>query len=396
MSRGANGTRTTNFSVRPAIEILVPRPQADCHESVTSLQNSCRKAQHLPRSWPSAKLLVTPDTKNCVKRFTPFLHYPNKWKTSRCRAMSHGLGPQPGNGWDPVECRSRRGSGSGALCAGFSSAVFVSAGFFRGADRFVCPNDRSFILPVRAARSIPPTVHRCSSHVALKRPAPPVSLTLVPENSRSSPVQVLHCLPLPAPRGKYVEFDSFDAAYVERLRAGDIRTQEHFGAYFSTLIQVKLRSRLQSREAIEDVRQETFARFYVALREGKILHPERLGSFVNSVCNNVLLEHYRAAARHVSLDDEQKDLRACAIDLLGALAAKETEKKVREILDQLSERDRRLLREVFLEERNKDEVCRDFGVDREYLRVLLHRAKQSFKSLYKKNTGNDSPEFTPA
>ena len=118
-----------------AIGILVPRPQADCHQRVTSLQNSCRKAQCLPRSWPSAKLLVTPDTKNCVKRFTPFLHYPNKWKTSRCRAMSHGLGPQPGNpGWDPVKCRSRRGSGSGALCAGFSSE-----GFFRGADRFVRP-----------------------------------------------------------------------------------------------------------------------------------------------------------------------------------------------------------------------------------------------------------------
>ena len=207
---------------------------------------------------------------------------------------------------------------------------------------------------------------------------------------------MLHCLPLPAPRGKYLEFDSFDATYVERLRAGDIRTQEHFGAYFSTLIQVKLRSRLQSRDAIEDVRQETFARFYVALRAGKILHPERLGSFVNSICNNVLLEHYRAAARHTSLDDEHKELRSCAIDLLSALAVKETEKKVREILDQLSERDRRLLREVFLEERDKDEVCRDFGVDREYLRVLLHRAKQSFKSLYKKNTGNDSPEFTPA
>jgi len=249
---------------------------------------------------------------------------------------------------------------------------------------------------VRATHSIPPSRHRCSTHKALKRPASSASLTLVPENGRGSPTQVLHCLPLPAPRGKYLEFQSFDEAYVERLRAGDSRTQEHFGAYFSTLIQVKLRSRLQSREAIEDVRQETFARFYVALREGKILHPERLGSFVNSICNNVLLEHYRAAARHISLDDEQKDLRACAIDLLGALAAKETEKKVREILDQLSERDRRLLREVFLEERDKDDVCRDFGVDREYLRVLLHRAKQSFKTLYKKNTGNDSPEFTPA
>jgi RNA polymerase sigma-70 factor (ECF subfamily) len=249
---------------------------------------------------------------------------------------------------------------------------------------------------VRAARSIPPTGRVRTCHTALKR-AP---LTLVPENVHVSPLQVLHCLPLPVPRGKLLQFHSFDESYVERLRAGDYRTQEHFGAYFSTLIQVKLRSRLPSREAIEDVRQETFARFYVALREGKILHPERLGSFVNSICNNVLLEHYRSTARHSSLDDdnddEQKDFPSRAMDLLSVLVAKETVQKVREILEQLSERDRRLLREVFLEERDKDEVCRDFGVDREYLRVLLHRAKQSFKSLYKKNTGNDSPEFTPA
>jgi RNA polymerase sigma-70 factor (ECF subfamily) len=247
---------------------------------------------------------------------------------------------------------------------------------------------------VHAARSIPPPGRRCSSHAVSKRAA----LTLVPENSHSPAPQVLHCLPLAAFRGRLLQFHSFDETYVERLRAGDFRTQEHFGAYFSKLIQVKLRSRLQSREAIEDVRQETFARFYVALRDGKILHPERLGSFVNSVCNNVLLEHYRAATRHSSLDDEDepRDLPAHGMDLPGILIAKETEEKVRAILEQLPERDRRLLREVFLEERDKDEVCRDFGVDREYLRVLLHRAKQSFKALYMKSIGNDSPEFTPA
>ncbi len=81
---------------------------------------------------------------------------------------------------------------------------------------------------------------------------------------------------------------------------------------------------------------------------------------------------------------------------VGALSAKEREKKVREILEKLPERDRRLLREVFLEERDKDEVCRDFGVDREYLRVLLHRAKQAFKSSYLKHAGGNPPDFAPA
>ena len=32
-----------------------------------------------------------------LKRYASFLHYPNKWKTSRSAAMSHSLGPQPGN-----------------------------------------------------------------------------------------------------------------------------------------------------------------------------------------------------------------------------------------------------------------------------------------------------------
>lgn len=246
---------------------------------------------------------------------------------------------------------------------------------------------------MRPARSIPPTIRTRGSHSVPKRPSKP---TLV-ENGPGYQVPVLHCLPPLGPQGKTLQFQSFDEAYVGRLRAADFRTELHFVSYFSALIQIKLRSRLQSREAIEDVRQETFARFFIALREGRILQPERLGSFVNSICNNVLMEHYRAGTRDTSLDDdEEQDFPAQGIDMLGALSARQTEKKVQEILNQLSERDRRLLREIFLEERDKDEVCRDFGVDREYLRVLLHRAKQAFKSLYLKNMGKEPPEFAPA
>jgi RNA polymerase sigma-70 factor (ECF subfamily) len=195
-----------------------------------------------------------------------------------------------------------------------------------------------------------------------------------------------------------LQFQAFDAPYLERLRAGDFRTQEHFVAYFSELIQLKLRARLRSPQAIEDVRQETFARFFTALRSPEgIRQPERLGAFVNSICNNVLLEHYRASTRAGSLEDETaEELPDPVIDILGAVAARQMEEKVREIIDDLPERDRRILREVFLEEREKDQVCRDFGVDRDYLRVLVHRAKQSFKSMYLKSLQNRPPGLTPA
>jgi RNA polymerase sigma-70 factor, ECF subfamily len=249
-------------------------------------------------------------------------------------------------------------------------------------------------IPMAPRRSIPPVGRMHSRCIALKRATPSTHSS---ENGRSLPA-VLHCFPIQGPRVRSLQFQSFDQSYLDRLRAGDFRAQEHFGAYFGTLIQIKLRSRLKSPEAIEDVRQETFTRFFVALRDGRVLRPESLGSYVNSICNNVLLEHYRAGSRLDSLDDEEKprEFPAKGTDLLTILASKEMEKKVREILEQLSERDRRLLREVFLEERDKDEVCRDFGVDRDYLRVLLHRAKQAFKSLYVKDTGNDKPQFISA
>jgi RNA polymerase sigma-70 factor, ECF subfamily len=247
---------------------------------------------------------------------------------------------------------------------------------------------------VRNARPIPSDTSRCRGLSILKHSSP---RTQNSENVNGRPLTVLNCLPLLSARGHSLQFHSFDESYLGRLRSGDFRTQEHFSTYFSALIRIKLASRLSSPEAIEDVRQETFARFFLALRDGKILQPDRLGPFVNSICNNVLLEHYRSAARCTSLDDEvEENFPASQFDMLDALDAKEREKKVREILQKLSERDRRLLREVFLEERDKDEVCREFGVDRDYLRVLLHRAKQAFKSSYLKHVGVKPSDFAPA
>ena len=72
---------------------------------------------------------------------------------------------------------------------------------------------------------------------------------------------------------------------------------------------------------------------------------------------------------------------------LSLLETKDTERVVRQILSALTERDRRLLQAVLLEERDKDEVCAEFGISREYLRVLVHRAKQSFKSFYIEQLG---------
>jgi RNA polymerase sigma-70 factor (ECF subfamily) len=187
-----------------------------------------------------------------------------------------------------------------------------------------------------------------------------------------------------------MQFTAFDAPYLERLQRGDAGTERHFAAYFGELIQLKLRARLSSKEAVEDVTQETFVRVLALVRaKDGIRQPERLGALVNSVCNNVLLEHYRAHRRRESSLEEEPEQAFVdeRISVSGLLAVDETARVVRRILDELSGRDRYLLQSVLLEERDKDEVCAELGLSRDYLRVLVHRAKQSFKSWHLKRLG---------
>lgn len=214
----------------------------------------------------------------------------------------------------------------------------------------------------------------------------PVSIDHVRSSARTN--SVLYLRPLSGTRNR-LQFETFDADYIEALCAGDHGVQEHFVAYFTELIHLKVRSRLSSRQAQDDVRQETFARVLAALRkENGLRQPERLGAFVNTVCNHVLLEHYRSASRQQSLDeDAQPELPSAGAGVDEVVAARQLKDKVSEILTSLSARDRALLKAIFLEEKDREEVCREMGVDGEYLRVLLFRAKQSFRTEYMKRMG---------
>jgi RNA polymerase sigma-70 factor (ECF subfamily) len=191
-----------------------------------------------------------------------------------------------------------------------------------------------------------------------------------------------------------LELFPFDKLYVDNLRDGDPTTERHFASYFKQILEIMLRARYLSPERVDDVRQETLTRVIATLRrEGGIRQPERFGAFVNSVCKNVLRENARDWRRTQPLQQNQLELPDRIVDLERALISQETKRKVREILGEMKQRDRDLLRAIFLEEKEKEEVCREFGVDREYLRVLLHRAKERFRSSFQ---ALENPPARPA
>jgi RNA polymerase sigma-70 factor (ECF subfamily) len=172
----------------------------------------------------------------------------------------------------------------------------------------------------------------------------------------------------------------FDQGYIERLTAEDPETEWHFTRYFGELLTLKLRARLRSAAQVDDVKQETFVRVLATLKKkGGISTPEALGAFVNAVCNNVLLELYRSGAKVASLDEEYDGPDERGVGAESTLLASEERSKVRDVLADLPPKDQELLKMLFFEERDKDAICQALNVDRNYLRVLLHRAKAHFR-----------------
>jgi RNA polymerase sigma-70 factor (ECF subfamily) len=193
-----------------------------------------------------------------------------------------------------------------------------------------------------------------------------------------------------------LQFHSFDAGYIRRLTDGDPETERHFAAYFGELIKLKLAARLHSSPMIEDIRQETLLRVLRALRRGSgVEHPERFGAFVNTVCNNVMYEFCRTAHRDGHIEEQTVEPVDTTVNLDRPIELSDTQREVAFVLSRLPAKDRELLRAVFLEERDKDEICRRFHVDANYLRVLLHRAKGRFRRAYERRNETNPVRGTP-
>lgn len=175
-----------------------------------------------------------------------------------------------------------------------------------------------------------------------------------------------------------MDFFAFDDEYVRRLREGDRWTEEHFAAYFGDLLTLKLRRSLRSNSDIEDVVQEVLLRAFQGIKSGTVRDGHKLGAFVFGICRNYLQEFQR---KHPHTEELPPDIPS-PDDLLRELIKKETKERVHRTLESMGKREADILRATFIHEGDKDVICKKYGVDRNYLRVLVHRALKKFRDEY--------------
>jgi len=96
----------------------------------------------------------------------------------------------------------------------------------------------------------------------------------------------------------------------------------------------------------------------------------------------VAIQEYLAVQRP-ELEAEHLDNLYVQVFVDNADPTNEDVALVRRVLETLPARDANLLRALFVEERDPAEISRSYGVDREYFRILLHKAKQRFREQYR-------------
>jgi RNA polymerase sigma-70 factor, ECF subfamily len=130
---------------------------------------------------------------------------------------------------------------------------------------------------------------------------------------------------------------------------------------------------------VDDLVQESITRFLRAEQNHKIRNTEEFGAFLNGVCRNVILEYRRNMKREPVLDQDASIPDAGVRPEADILEMRDA---IDSSLSELAERDRMVLRSLYLEGKDKDEICRDWKMTDAQFRVVLFRAKERFRRAY--------------
>ena len=130
---------------------------------------------------------------------------------------------------------------------------------------------------------------------------------------------------------------------------------------------------------VDDIVQETIARFLAASEEQTIRNKEAAAAFSNGVCRNVISEYRRRSLRDEPMPEVVPEPPGRALSEADLF---EIRQAIAQGLAQLPDRDRRILRAFYLEEKTKEEILKQTGLTDQNFRVILFRAKAKFRAIY--------------
>jgi RNA polymerase sigma factor (sigma-70 family) len=173
---------------------------------------------------------------------------------------------------------------------------------------------------------------------------------------------------------------------VGRIQEGNDSGMEELYRLFARGIRFYLCRQLGMQE-LDDKVHDTFLIVVQAIRRGDLREPDRLMGFVRTVVRRQVAAHIDQVV-HSRRDEMHLDLGVRVADRRRDpeqnMAYQQKNDFMRDILRQLSNRDREILTRFYLQEDTQEEICGEMNLTETQFRLLKSRAKARFGELGKR------------
>lgn len=164
-----------------------------------------------------------------------------------------------------------------------------------------------------------------------------------------------------------------------RIAGGDRVAESDFVRHYERGVRALVRRHCRPCDPVaEDLAQEVLARVLERLRAGAIREAAALPAYIQATIVYTTAAEYRSRRPTETVGDDlpadENPMTAASSRQLGVL--------LRTLLQQLPvARDREILSRFYLDEQDKEAVCRDLGIDAEHFHRVAFRARERFREL---------------
>jgi RNA polymerase sigma-70 factor (ECF subfamily) len=141
--------------------------------------------------------------------------------------------------------------------------------------------------------------------------------------------------------------------------------------------------RVRDPEVAADILQDAAVTTLEKLRNGEIAHPENVGGYLYRVALNHLRNHRRKDRSAISSADALDDLPASENDAdWESVRGRQWATAARQLLEEMPvARDREVLVRFYLDDEEREEICRALRLSEEHFNRVIFRARNRFREL---------------
>ncbi|MBD3342363.1 MAG: sigma-70 family RNA polymerase sigma factor [Candidatus Lokiarchaeota archaeon] len=175
-----------------------------------------------------------------------------------------------------------------------------------------------------------------------------------------------------------------DVLLVERIRNGDKMAESLLDKKYRPRVLFLAMSKLKNNEEAEDICQETMTVVFTAINSNRIREPEKLSSYILTICRRKIIDHIKKKKRRI----EEVDLNENEIkdpSKANGFIDEGFGDEATAALEKLSEREQSIIYLTYVFGWSGQEISRVLRITPDYVRKIKQRAIKKLLKILKKN-----------